>query len=289
MKNPMKPIPIVLLLAAVAAPAALRAQAPQPEPAIDLGDTLRAVDVSAVDERPALTDRAGVARALAAAYPPSLKDSGVSGSVTVRLVVDARGRVLAPRVIEPSGHAALDSVALRTVEAIRFVPARRGGEPRPVWVELPLSFQPPAPAVESGAARVGPDSSGAYELPRVEVLPELANRNEVAREIGRVYPPLLKNRGVTGTVILRFVIDTAGVPGEVRVEQSSEPEFRAAAVQVAQRMRFRPAQVGGKKVRVWVTIPVSFQLRPDPQGSTPPSQRRPRPGQRLDPWGNPVP
>jgi hypothetical protein len=30
---------------------------------------------------------------------------------------------------------------------------------------------------------------------------------------------------------------------------------------VVERMRFRPAKVGGKAVKVWVTLPVTFQLQ----------------------------
>ncbi|HEU4456463.1 MAG TPA: energy transducer TonB [Longimicrobium sp.] len=285
----MKLIPIALLLAAAAAPAALRAQTAAPEPAADPADTLRAVDMAAVDELPSLVDRAEVARVLDALYPQTLKASGVSGTVKVRFVVDGRGRALAPRVAEASAHAELDSAALRAVDAMRFVPARKGGEPQPVWVELPVTFESaPAPAARA-AREAGPDSLGAYEMEEVEALPRLANRNDSAREIARVYPPLLRDRGVTGMVSLRFLVDTLGVPGEPTVEHSTQPEFAAAAVQVVEKMRFVPAQVGGKKVRVWVTIPISFQLRKAPDDNTPPSQRRPRPGQRTDPWGNPWP
>jgi periplasmic protein TonB len=420
MKLSMKLIPIALLLAAVAAPAALRAQTASPEPAADPADTLRAVDMAAVDELPSLVDRAEVARVLDALYPQTLKASGVSGTVKVRFVVDARGRALAPRVAEASTHAALDSAALRAVDAMRFVPARTGGEPQPVWVEIPVTFaSAPAPAGESqageaagepelpaelvkawadsagalgpsevdgrpelrdpaaavrtlreayprtlrearvrgtatvwfvvdrdgapGRARVAvsaghpdlddaalravetlrfhparrrgeavdswmalpvafqpppaaravrearPDSLGAYELSSVETLPELANRTEVAREISRVYPPALRDRGVTGTVSLRFLVDSLGIPGEPVLEHTTQPELGAAAMQVVKMMRFVPAQVRGKKVRVWVTLPISFQLGRDPMENTPPSQRRPLPGRRVDPWGNPWP
>ena len=273
----MKHLPIALLLAALAAPAALRAQSPGP--AADLADTLRAVDVAAVDQLPSLANRAEVARSLAALYPPSLVASGASGTVKVRLVVDAHGRALAPRVAEASGHAALDSAALRAAERIRFVPARRGGEPQPVWVELPVSFVPPAATEATEAA---PDS-GVYEMSDVEELPELLNRREVARTIARVYPPPLRDRGETGNVTVTFIMDEEGRPGKIEVEQASNPEFAAAAREVVAMMRFRPGRVNGRAVPTRVTLPISFQLatrsRPN-RDATPPPMSRPRGGTR---------
>jgi TonB family protein len=269
----MKVIPILLLLAA--GPAVLRAQAAEPAP--DPADTLRAMEMSAVDERPSLADRAEVARTLEALYPTSLRDSGVSGTATVRLVVDARGRPLAPRLAEASGHAELDSAALRAVEGMRFVPARRGGEPQPVWVTLPVSFvaTPPADAA-------APDS-GLYEMNEVEDLPRLLNRADVARTIARVYPPLLRDRGQTGDATITFIVDEEGRPGRIEVERASQPEFASAAREVAAAMRFQPARVDGRKVQVRVTLPISFELasrsRRD-RDPTPPPMSQPRSGNR---------
>ncbi len=273
----MRLIPIALLLAAFAAPATLRAQSAAPEPAPDLADTLRAVDMAAVDAPPSLADRAEVARALEALYPPSLKAFGVSGTVKVRLVVDARGRALAPRVAEASGNAELDSAALRAVAGMCFVPASRGGEPQPVWVTLPVSFV--APAAEGAEAAA---DSGVYEMRDVEDLPRLRNQDEVVRTLQRVYPPILRDRGQTGDATITFIVDQEGRPGRIEVERATHPEFVAAAREVAAAMRFRPGRVDGRAVPVRVTLPISFQLamRARPQPATPPPPSRPRSGTR---------
>jgi protein TonB len=63
-------------------------------------------------------------------------------------------------------------------------------------------------------------------------------------------------------VIVEFVVDERGEPvqGSIRVVQSDNDLF-ADAVRVALgRLRFTPAEVGGKKVRQLVQMPFVFTL-----------------------------
>ena len=112
-------------------------------------------------------------------------------------------------------------------------------------------------------ARQAPPDEGTYELSAVEEQPELSNRSEVARQLSRNYPPLLRDAGVVGTVVVRMrVMENGSVdPASVSIENSSHEAFGDAARRVVERMRFRPAKVGGKAVKVWVTLPVTFQLQ----------------------------
>ncbi|HYH83618.1 MAG TPA: TonB family protein [Longimicrobium sp.] len=124
-----------------------------------------------------------------------------------------------------------------------------------------------ANGVENGQAqdvtnRTQPPDEGTYELSAVEEQPELSNRSEVARQMSRNYPPLLRDAGVTGTVTIRMRVNEDGrVDNEsISVENSTHEAFGDAARRVVERMRFRPAKVGGRAVKVWVTLPVTFQL-----------------------------
>lgn len=112
-------------------------------------------------------------------------------------------------------------------------------------------------------ARQAPPDEGTYELSAVEEQPELSNRSEVARQLSRNYPPLLRDAGVVGTVTVRMrVMENGSVdPSSVSIENSTHDAFGDAARRVVERMRFRPAKVGGKAVKVWVTLPVTFQLQ----------------------------
>ncbi|MFL5382410.1 MAG: energy transducer TonB [Longimicrobiaceae bacterium] len=117
------------------------------------------------------------------------------------------------------------------------------------------------PADSNGPRALPPDDS-TLELSEVEAVPELLNRAEVAGEIARNYPPLLRDAGVAGSVTLRMRIGSDGVVDgrSIEVLESTHDLFGEAASRVAQRLRFRPATVGGKPVPVWVTLPVAFQL-----------------------------
>ena len=117
------------------------------------------------------------------------------------------------------------------------------------------------------------DVSGPGEEEEVTDLemPELANRGELVQELARAYPPALRSSGVTGTVHLRMRVLEDGSVDEptITIVQADQPGFGEAAVQVVRRMRFRPARVERRPVKVWVRIPVVFQPRPSPDAVFP--------------------
>lgn len=124
-----------------------------------------------------------------------------------------------------------------------------------------------AKGVETGVAqdvseREAPPEVGTYELSAVEEQPDLSNRSEVARQLSRNYPPLLRDAGVTGTVTIRMRVNEDGRvdASSITVENATHDAFGDAARRVVERMRFRPAKVGGRPVKVWVTLPVNFTL-----------------------------
>ncbi|HEX5726766.1 MAG TPA: TonB family protein [Longimicrobiaceae bacterium] len=124
-----------------------------------------------------------------------------------------------------------------------------------------------AEGVDNGVAQdvsdreAAPDE-GTYELSAVEEIPSLSNRSEVQRQVERNYPPLLRDAGVTGSATLRMRVNEDGrVDAEsITVESATHDQFGEAAKKAVQRMRFRPAKVGGRPVKVWVTLPIEFGL-----------------------------
>jgi TonB family protein len=262
------------LAALLLVPGLLSAEAARAQESADPAaiDTLRAVEVSAVEVQPRFVNAAAVARAVEAQYPAALRDGGVGGKPVVRVLVDVRGLPRLPRVDESSGNAELDSAAVRVVAGARFRPGRWAGRPYPVWLEVPVTFvSPKAPSDTVKAVRPSFD-----DLAGTEELPELSNRNYVTSVINRNYPPQMRMAGVSGNVTARFRLNTDGRPGMVRIERASRPEFVVAAVLVVEAMRFRPARVNGKPVSVWVTVPIFFQVSRPPL--PPAASARPRDG-----------
>lgn len=79
-------------------------------------------------------------RDLSQAYPPLLRDSGITGTATLLLAVDSTGSVLQRRLYRTSGERPLDQAALDVADALEFSPALDGEEPVMVWVTLAIPF-----------------------------------------------------------------------------------------------------------------------------------------------------
>ena len=77
------------------------------------------------------------------------------------------------------------------------------------------------------------------------------------------YPEELRNMGVTGEVVARFIVEPTGKvrPGSVTVVRSSDPSFTLAVLEGLRVMRFVPARVGGIPVAQLVEEPFTFSLR----------------------------
>ena len=76
----------------------------------------------------------------------------------------------------------------------------------------------PAAKAASGEASGAP--RGGFVAPSPGA-PVILNRDEVVNALEREYPPLLREAGIGGTVVVRFHIDENGVVEEPSVDRSS--------------------------------------------------------------------
>ena len=76
------------------------------------------------------------------------------------------------------------------------------------------------------------------------------------------YPESLRTTGVEGRVVALFVVSDRGLveEGSIRIIRSDNPLFDDAVRSALGRMRFSPAESGGKKVRQLVQMPFLFTL-----------------------------
>ena len=75
------------------------------------------------------------------------------------------------------------------------------------------------------------------------------------------YPPAARRRGLEGTVLVRVLVNTEGVPDQTRViGPSGIDDLDQAAVVAVQRWRFAPAREGSTAIAHWVDIPIRFKL-----------------------------
>ena len=92
--------------------------------------------------------------------------------------------------------------------------------------------------------------------------------DQVPRMIGSAAPPrypgALRESGVSGRVVVRFVVDTLGRAelGDVAIVEATHALFADAVKTALERYRFSPGTVEGRKVRTMVQLPFTFALRP---------------------------
>lgn len=73
-------------------------------------------------------------------YPPSALRRGESGTVRVRVDVDAQGQPAGVALIQRSGSRDLDRAAMEVVRKWRFQPAQRDGKAVASSIEIPIDF-----------------------------------------------------------------------------------------------------------------------------------------------------
>lgn len=95
-----------------------------------------------VDQLPQLSNTRDAQRLLERAYPPTLRDAGVTGRTTVVLVIDKNGQVQPGSVeVRETTNDAFRDAAVRAAERFRFRPARLNGQPVSVIISLPIDWQ----------------------------------------------------------------------------------------------------------------------------------------------------
>lgn len=114
---------------------------------------------------------------------------------------------------------------------------------------------------QSTAINEAADSTFAYEVAVLESAPALINERDAQRAMTRFFPRLLLDAGISGSVVVRFVIEADGsVNGEtVEVLSASHEQFAAASRRAIEAFRFRPGRYGGRDVRVLIQMPISWQ------------------------------
>jgi TonB family protein len=94
------------------------------------------------DVAPVIQNRDELAGALRREYSRELREALVTGRTIVWIQIDMEGSVQDVQINVSSGNAQLDEAALRVARVIRFSPALSQGAVVPVWVSIPIQFQP---------------------------------------------------------------------------------------------------------------------------------------------------
>ncbi len=116
---------------------------------------------------------------------------------------------------------------------------------------LPAALEP----VKTKALETNPTAAGIYQVASIDIPPR------IKRYSPPLYPLRAKGQRVEGKVVVRCVVSAGGRVQDVKVIQA-EPAgyFEKAALKSVAKWTFVPAKFKGKKVAVYVDIPLSFSL-----------------------------
>ena len=228
----------------------------------------------ALDRLPVLEDTAALLAAVASLTFPDAPGEE-EPELLLRFVVDTWGQVVLETVtLTPDPGSYTLGVFRGWLEPVRFHPGEYDGRAVPTEVLLPLrrvggrmvpdlaagSWNPgqedPSPRVDrSGAA-------GPVNVADADVEPLLLNAKEVQSALGELYPPHLRDAGITGVAQMKFVIAAEGhvVPSSIVAVSTTHEEFAGASAAAVAKMLFGPAVVEGRAVPVLVRMPVRWTL-----------------------------
>lgn len=164
------------------------------------------------------------------AYPASLRDSGLSGVVVVKMRVDRTGAVIPSSLVVVSAtDSAFTAEVRRVIPEWRF--ARRSGDTTEPFVEQRFAFKLHVPTQKECRALIAREGTKALDLPVVESR------------------PLKRDDEKSVSTVAEFLVDTAGRADmtTLRIVQSSlsKEEARADLEQFLPDWRFAPANAGG--------------------------------------------
>lgn len=94
---------------------------------------------------------------------------------------------------------------------------------------------------------------------------DIANVDEIPRATFQSppnYPPLLREKDVSGSVIVDFIVDETGMPRDIHAVRGTDNAFAIAATNAVAEWRFEPGIKGGRPVRTHLQVPLVFTVGP---------------------------
>jgi len=123
----------------------------------------------------------------------------------------------------------------------------------------PVRDLPPPPTLAGTSTN---DLSEAPTFTPYTVRPYIKNREPIQRALAREYPPVMRDAGLGGVVLVWFFIDENGEVVRTQVHQTSgHQDLDEAALKVADIILFAPALNRDKHVPVWISLPITFTTR----------------------------
>lgn len=172
--------------------------------------------------------------------------------------------------LEPEPEEIFESTDDAPPEEIEFAPPMQQDVPS-VNVETPFvqKLQPPPPPGldrPTGVITIPKTSTSRAIGQGMKDLFDISNLDQQPTprfQAKPVYPFEMRRAGITGQVIVGFIVDSSGNVREAYSIRSTHREFEQAAVQAVSKWRFRPGQKGGRAVNTKMQVPIVFNITED--------------------------
>ncbi len=199
-------------------------------------------------------------------YPEDAKRHHTTGSLIVSLLIDEEGDLAKVRIDQPLGDGYEDAVVdvLKTIE--KFIPAKQDGAAQCAWIErIHLEFNSVPPSLKNQVFQV------VEEMPRFPGCEDIADKKERRNCASKamlshvyknlIYPKEAREKGVEGTVVIRYIIDEEGnIVNPTVLRDIGGGCGEAAMASVLKMPKWIPGKQRGKNVRVYYNLPVKFRL-----------------------------
>jgi RNA polymerase sigma factor (sigma-70 family) len=114
-------------------------------------------------------------------------------------------------------------------------------------------------------------------------LKALDQRPKTKFQVPPIYPRSLRVAGMTGEVLVDFVVDADGTVHNAHATRSTHPELENSAIEAVSRWTFEPGMKGGQAVSTHLQMPIVFTFSDEPEAE-PPSENSKRQSNQFVPW-----
>ena len=197
-------------------------------------------------------------------FPRGLAQLGLVGEVVVDFVLDQKGNVQNPVVVQ-SNNPWFERAAIVAILKWKFTPALLDGEPAAIRVRQKIEF-----SLWNGDSPWELSNMRAKKNLPPEMQWDIAPKP--VHTAFPVYPFEALQAGVKGKVRLLYIINEKGRVSETKLLEATTPEMGHAALATIDMWRFKPAvrkdgTKDGKKVAT--LLGMEYEFEPDGQGGVP--------------------
>ena len=190
-------------------------------------------------------------------YPAIAKEMGINGRVMVQFIVNKVGKVENAKVLRGIGGGC-DEEALRVVNLFpTWEPGENKDNKVSVYYTLPIVF---SLKEETGDKKA--EENEQTPLKFVEKMPQFPGGSDSLMKFlnkNIKYPSTAEKLGITGRVIIQFVINKTGKVSDPKLLRGIGGGCDEEAIRVVNLMPiWKPGQNEGKEVDVYFTLPIVF-------------------------------